>query len=73
MHDKNKNTCLHYACMSGSTISALALINYGANIDSINIFGNTPFDEALLNNQSDLCIFLAQNNYAADHKVNTLK
>ena len=53
---------LHYACRTGSTISALTLINEGADLEIKSIHGNTPFAYALINGHEDLCIFLIQSN-----------
>lgn len=69
VEDRNKNTPLHYACMRGSTISALTLINSGAHTDTINIFGNSPLAEAFLHKQADLCIFLIQNKCDVNQKI----
>lgn len=55
----NENA-LHFACKKGSTISALTLINEGADLELQNIHGNTPFAYALMNGHEDLCIFLIQ-------------
>ncbi|CDW76924.1 nad(+) adp-ribosyltransferase-3 [Stylonychia lemnae] len=67
--DRFQNTALHYACARGSTISALTLINLGANLDTKNYINNTPFCEALSHNQSELCIFLIQNGCNLDIEV----
>ena len=48
VRDKWLKTPLHYAAMIGSTISASYLIKRGANINSVDIYGNTPLAVAML-------------------------
>lgn len=56
--DINGDSVLHLACKIGSTISALTLINAGADINALNNQNQNPFNVALVNNKFDLCIFM---------------
>lgn len=49
--DRTGNTLLHYACMAGSTICAMKLIQEGANVHQTNSIGNSPFAMALCHGQ----------------------
>eukprot|EP00347_Sterkiella_histriomuscorum_P000305 403376393 len=69
--DNFGNTVLHYACIKGSTISALTLINNQADITIKNVFGNTPFSESLIHKHADLCTFLIQNGNEINQKAIT--
>ena len=70
--DRNQSTVLHYACCRGATISALTIINKGADINLTNVIGNSPFTEALICQKTDICIFLIQNNCNIDISVTNL-
>ena len=69
---ESKLTPLHLACIKGSTISALTLLNNGADCDAQDIFEITPYGYALKNNHEDLCIFLIQKENDVDIPINEL-
>lgn len=46
--DKWSKTPLHYASMTGSTISVIYMIQRGASTKSVDIYGNTPLGVAML-------------------------
>lgn len=56
--DKWKKTPLHYACQRGASISTLYLINRGANLESKDIYGNTPLGISLMSNHYNFAILL---------------
>ncbi|CAI2359252.1 unnamed protein product [Moneuplotes crassus] len=68
----SKLTALHFACIKGSTISALTLLNNGADCDAQDLFETTPYGYALKNNHEDLCIFLIQKENDVDIPINEL-
>jgi ankyrin repeat protein len=68
----SKKTPLHYACIRGSTISALTLINNGADCNALDYSETTPYGYALKNNHEDLCIFLIQQNQLIDIPINSI-
>lgn len=72
LQDKEKETALHKACKKGSTISALTLINSGANPETQDCIGNTALAYALKNEREDLCIFLVNQNSKINIQVNHL-
>ena len=45
--DRWNRTPIHYACMRGSTMSTLFLIQKGADLDIIDEYQNTPLSTAL--------------------------
>lgn len=67
---KSLLTPLHYACIRGSTISALTLLNHGADCDAQDFFETTPYGYALKNNHEDLCIFLIQQENEVNVPIN---
>jgi ankyrin repeat protein len=56
--DKWNKTPLHYASMIGSSISSIYLIQRGASISSVDIYGNTPLAVAMLYKQFHYAIIL---------------
>jgi len=48
--DKYEKTPLHYACQHGASISALYMIQRGADFKLKDIFGNSPLGISLLHN-----------------------
>jgi len=64
VEDKLGRSPLHYACQVGSTISALTMMNNKAPLKNNDILGNTPLWAALSNGNTDLSIFLIQNDCA---------
>ncbi|CAI2365564.1 unnamed protein product [Moneuplotes crassus] len=74
IHAKSKSlkTPLHYACIRGSTISALTLINNGAECNVTDYSDTTPYGYAMKNNHEDLCIFLIQQNKIIDLPINSI-
>ena len=56
--DKWNKTPLHYASMIGSTISTIYLIQRGASITSVDIYGNTPLGVSMLYKQFHYAIIL---------------
>jgi ankyrin repeat protein len=56
--DKWSKTPLHYASMIGSSISSIYLIQRGASISSVDIYGNTPLAVAMLYKQFNYAITL---------------
>ena len=58
--DKWQKTPLHYASMRGASICTLYLINRGANLESTDIYGNTPLGISLMNQHFNYAILLIQ-------------
>lgn len=69
---KSKKTPLHYACIRGSTISALTLINNGADWNAQDYSETTPYGYAMKNNHEDLCIFLIQQGNLIDVSIKSV-
>ena len=58
--DEDKNTPLHYAAKWGKEETAIRLINNGADVNAINIFGETPLDLALKHDNFDIAYLLEE-------------
>lgn len=58
--DKWNKTPLHYASMRGASICTLYLINRGANLESTDIYGNTPLGISLMSQHFNYAILLIQ-------------
>jgi ankyrin repeat protein len=60
LHDENGMTPLHFAAQSNSLACASALIAAGAEVDPLDIHGNTPLFKAVFNSRGhgDLIRFL---------------
>lgn len=58
--DKWGKTPLHYACRHGSTMSAIYILQQGADLTLKDIFGNKPLAIALLYSQWNLATVLIQ-------------
>jgi ankyrin repeat protein/predicted DNA-binding WGR domain protein len=56
------NTPLSYAAQRGAVISTLYLLKHEADIDVVNVQGNTPVNICLLHGHQNMCIFLIQKN-----------
>lgn len=67
MPDKWLKTPLHYAAKRSATISSLYIIQRGAQLESKDIYGNTPLVVALQANHFNYGIILIQK--LADVKV----
>jgi ankyrin repeat protein/predicted DNA-binding WGR domain protein len=72
LSSKSKLTPLHFACIRGATISALTLMNNGADSDAQDYFETTAYGYALKNNHEDLCIFLIQQEQNVDTPINEI-
>ena len=68
---KSKKTALHYAWSKGSSISALSLIQNGADWNAKDYTETTPYGYAMKNNHEDLCIFLIQQGKLIDLPINS--
>ena len=58
--DKWHKTPLHYAAQRSATISSLYILQRGAQLESKDIYGNTPLAIALLKNHFNYGIILIQ-------------
>ena len=58
--DRWKKTPLHYAAKRSATICSLYIIQRGAQLESKDIYGNTPLVVALQNNHFNFGIILIQ-------------
>lgn len=61
IQDKFGRTPLHYACQRGSVISGRYLIKRKAQIDMVDVNGNTPLGIAFLNKHSNIATILIDN------------
>jgi ankyrin repeat protein len=55
-------TPLHYASQRGASICAMYLERRGANLESIDTYGNTPLGIGLLNDHHNFGIIMIQKN-----------
>lgn len=60
--DKWEKTPLHYASQRGASICAMYLCKRGANLEAIDIYGNTPLGTALLSHHHNFGIIMIQKN-----------
>ena len=58
--DKWNKTPLHYAAQRSATISSLYILQRGAQLESKDIYGNTPLGVALMHNHFNYGIILIQ-------------
>jgi ankyrin repeat protein len=58
--DKWQKTPLHYASQRGASICALYLQKRGANLEAIDIYGNSPLGVAMISNHHHFAILLIQ-------------
>lgn len=56
--NKNKETALLYACCNGHVNCINLLLDNGANMFQLNVYGQNPLDIALENNQKEACMAL---------------
>ena len=58
VQDKNGDTALHWACMSGKIQAVKLLINAGADINCKNHEGDNCFDAAVKQDHHDIAKYL---------------
>lgn len=68
--DKWQKTPLHYAAQCSATISSLYILQRGAQLESKDIYGNTPLGVALLRNHFNYGIILIQREAVVIEPVN---
>lgn len=62
VQDKWHKTPLHYASQRGASICAMYMIKRGANLESKDIYGNTPLGVSILNKHYNFGIIMIQKN-----------
>lgn len=58
--NNNGNTALHWASLNGHSDCVQFLISRSADVTASNMFGKTPFDEAMARDHKDCCELLVK-------------
>lgn len=61
---EHEYTALHYSCSLGDTTAINILLKYGANINTQDFIGNTPFHYTIINDNIELTKILLTNKYS---------